>query len=138
MKNYSLKELEELALPVFEQYLNEPYLWATTDGQFFLSSKENAANLHCASAGVSKHKIVPPSQPLPVGEGAMENELDIEDDLKAMSPENLKRYQESNFRERAYWIGECESVEEIEFYMQDEESKTVKAAAEKRIEELTA
>lgn len=139
MKNYSLKELQELAQPVFAEHPHEEYLWATTDGQVFLSSKEDAANLHCQSAGVSKFKV----QRIKAFENKLEDELienaeEIADDLKSMSPENLERYQGCDYRERAHWIGECESVEEVEFYMQDESSKTVIAAAEKRIEELTA
>ena len=110
----SLNELQELAAEAFKFNKGEKTLLVTSDGQVFLEKNRNAAEYHAKKAGGK--------QPLTI------HEMDKEE------KEEVKLSAE----DRIAAIELMDSVAEVEAALKEEKAKTVKAAGEKRIAELSA
>lgn len=104
---YSESQLKELANGVLEQFPNAKEVYATSDGNVFLS--ENRANLHAGKEG----KVYPFKR---------EEKVAAETTLKAA--------------DAIVKIQSATSVEDLEAFKTDER-KSVKEAYDKKVQELT-
>lgn len=119
-KTYSKAQLEEKAQSVFEQYPNEKRVFATVDGNIFLS--ENFAYMHAGAKGT----VYPFDREVPV-ESA---------DQGSTTTEGTKKIE---YKEALSLIAEAETVEELEALgLAEDTRKTVVAAYDKRKTELEA
>lgn len=109
MKNtYSKEELQAKANEVFSSFENAKKVYATLDGNVFI--EENRARLHAGTKGT----IVPFDRPIDQDS----------DDIKLSAPERIKLIQEVT------------SLEALEAF-KNETAKTVKAAYEAKLQELS-
>lgn len=123
MKKLSKKELQRKADEFFELYPEEEFLWATTDGQFFLSNKRNPAEFHAKQKKLTLLKIEKTVQGEAKSDTEKQNPLE-----KAMSTLNAK--------ERIAFVATVEDLDGLKAMLETEKAKTVLEAIEERIAAL--
>lgn len=107
-KTYNENELKELSNKVFAQFPNEKKVFATLDGNVFLS--ENHARLHVGING----RIIPFDRPI------------------SDESENDKKTKKATAQELIDAINNATTLEALEAYVDDKRATVVAALEEKR------
>jgi hypothetical protein len=139
MKRYSLDELRELAKPTFKANPKADKLYATSDGQFFLEDKKNAAEFHAKQAKVKVYEVEALKGNLDSARSP-ESDLDKEailakaEDGEALSNEEFQELTVAEVKNYVALLDDAEAIKDLG----EHDTKGGKAAVEARIEELAA